>query len=44
MDYDALETLATSVQPKLIICGASAYPRDWDYARIRAVRLDTLRS
>jgi glycine hydroxymethyltransferase len=25
------------VQPKLIICGASAYPRDWDYARLRRI-------
>jgi glycine hydroxymethyltransferase len=37
VDYDMLETQALSVNPKLIICGASAYSRDWDYARIRAV-------
>lgn len=37
VDYDALETKALEVKPKLIICGASAYSRDWDYARIRAV-------
>jgi glycine hydroxymethyltransferase len=37
VDYDMLETQALSVKPKLIICGASAYSRDWDYARIRAV-------
>jgi glycine hydroxymethyltransferase len=32
-----LETKAREVKPKLIICGASAYSRDWDYARIRKV-------
>lgn len=37
VDYDALEAKAIEVKPKLIICGASAYSRDWDYARIRAV-------
>ncbi len=36
VDYDALEKKALEVKPKLIICGASAYSRDWDYARIRA--------
>lgn len=37
IDYDALETVAIKEKPKLIICGASAYSRDWDYARIRKV-------
>lgn len=37
VDYDALEAKALEVKPKLIICGASAYSRDWDYERIRAV-------
>jgi len=37
IDYDKMETLAIAEQPKLIICGASAYSRDWDYARIRAI-------
>lgn len=37
VDYDMLEAKAREHQPKLIICGASAYSRDWDYARIRAV-------
>jgi glycine hydroxymethyltransferase len=32
-----LEAKAREVKPKLIICGASAYSRDWDYARIRKV-------
>jgi glycine hydroxymethyltransferase len=37
IDYDALEEAARTGKPKLIICGASAYSRDWDYARIRKV-------
>ena len=37
VDYDQLEEVALSVKPKMIICGASAYSRDWDYARIRKV-------
>lgn len=37
VDYEMLERQAMEHKPKLIICGASAYSRDWDYARIRAV-------
>lgn len=37
VDYEMLEAKAREVKPKLIICGASAYSRDWDYARIRRV-------
>lgn len=37
VDYDQLESIALAEKPKMIICGASAYSRDWDYARIRAV-------
>ncbi len=37
VDYDTLEEKARSLKPKLIFCGASAYSRDWDYARIRKV-------
>lgn len=37
VDYEDLETKALAEKPKMIICGASAYSRDWDYARIRAV-------
>jgi glycine hydroxymethyltransferase len=37
VDYDQLEATALSEKPKLIICGASAYSRDWDYKRIREV-------
>ncbi|MEP6467694.1 MAG: serine hydroxymethyltransferase, partial [Parafilimonas sp.] len=37
VDYDILEAKAREVKPKLIVCGASAYSRDWDYERIRKV-------
>jgi glycine hydroxymethyltransferase len=37
VDYEMLEARAREHNPKLIICGASAYSRDWDYKRIRAV-------
>ncbi len=37
VDYDMMEKQANEHKPKLIICGASAYSRDWDYARIRAI-------
>ena len=37
IDYEMLESQARTHKPKLIICGASAYSRDWDYARIRKV-------
>lgn len=37
VDYEMLEKVAREQKPKLIICGASAYSRDWDYARIRKV-------
>ncbi len=37
VDYEHLEKTARAEKPKLIICGASAYSRDWDYKRIRAV-------
>jgi len=37
IDYEMLESQARAVKPKLIICGASAYSRDWDFARIRKV-------
>ena len=36
IDYDALALLAQEHRPKLIICGASAYPRTIDFARVRA--------
>jgi glycine hydroxymethyltransferase len=37
VDYEMLESKARAVKPKLIIVGASAYSRDWDYARVRKV-------
>lgn len=37
IDMDKVEAKAIEVQPKLIVCGASAYSRDWDYARFRAI-------
>lgn len=37
IDYEQLEETALKEKPKVIICGASAYSRDWDYARIRSV-------
>ena len=41
VDYDFLEQTAAIYRPQLIICGASAYPREWDYARIRKVADDS---
>ncbi|MCQ2431234.1 MAG: serine hydroxymethyltransferase [Clostridia bacterium] len=37
IDYDALQKLATENQPKLIVAGASAYPRVIDFPRLRAI-------
>lgn len=37
VDYDQLEAVARKEKPKMIICGASAYSREWDYKRIREV-------
>ncbi len=37
VDYEQLEQVARENRPKLIIAGASAYSREWDYARIRKV-------
>jgi len=37
IDYGRMEEIALTEEPKLIICGASAYSRDWDYAKIRAI-------
>jgi glycine hydroxymethyltransferase len=35
IDYEGLAASAKIFKPKLIICGASAYPRDWDYATLK---------
>jgi glycine hydroxymethyltransferase len=37
VDYDKVEATAIKEKPKLMICGASAYSRDWDYARLRSI-------
>ncbi|MGB0805703.1 MAG: serine hydroxymethyltransferase [Salibacteraceae bacterium] len=37
VDYDAMEAQAKKEKPKVIICGASAYSRDWDYERVREI-------
>ena len=37
IDYEAMEKTALEKKPKMIICGASAYSRDWDYSRFRKV-------
>lgn len=37
VNYDKVEETAKKEKPKLIICGASAYSRDWDYERLRKI-------
>ncbi len=37
INYDTVEEIAKREQPKLIICGASSYSRDWDYKRLREI-------
>ena len=37
IDMDKVEKIALAEQPKLIVCGASAYSRDWDYKRFREI-------
>ncbi len=37
IDYDALEQMAEETRPKLLVAGASAYPRHFDFARLRAI-------
>ena len=37
IDYIKMEEIAQVEQPKMIICGASAYSRDWDYKKIREI-------
>lgn len=37
IDYPSLEKTAKTFKPRLIICGASAYPRDWDYKYLRKI-------
>lgn len=37
IDYTSLASQARLFKPRLLICGASAYPRDWDYKTLRAI-------
>jgi len=37
IDYDGMEKAVAEFKPRILICGASAYPRDWDYARLRKI-------
>ena len=37
IDYVALSSQARLFKPRLLICGASAYPRDWDYKALRKI-------
>ena len=37
IDYAEMKYLATLFKPRMIIAGASAYPRDWDYAEMRSI-------
>ncbi|MDP3930046.1 MAG: serine hydroxymethyltransferase [Bacteroidota bacterium] len=37
IDWDKVEMIAKREMPKMIICGASAYSRDWDYVRLRKI-------
>ena len=37
IDFDKVRDIALKEQPKMIICGASSYSRDWDYAKLRSV-------
>ncbi|CAH9074625.1 unnamed protein product [Cuscuta epithymum] len=37
VDYNKLEERALDFRPKILICGGSSYPREWDYARFRQV-------
>lgn len=37
IDYDKLEEKALDFRPKILICGGSSYPREWEYARLRKI-------
>lgn len=37
IDFESLEKFALNYRPKILICGGSAYPREWDYARFREI-------
>src|SRR6186997_2138115 len=40
IDYDALEAAAREIRPRLIVCGASAYPRTWEFERMAQIAAD----
>mmetsp|Transcript_578 Transcript_578/g.693 ORF Transcript_578/g.693 Transcript_578/m.693 type:complete len:456 (-) Transcript_578:1016-2383(-) len=37
IDYDTLQANASLFKPNMLVCGGSAYPREWDYARFRQI-------
>jgi glycine/serine hydroxymethyltransferase len=37
IDYEKLEETALLYRPRILICGGSSYPREWDYARFRQI-------
>lgn len=37
IDYDKVEERAMDFHPKILVCGGSSYPREWDYARFRQI-------
>ncbi|XP_031484334.1 serine hydroxymethyltransferase 7-like [Nymphaea colorata] len=37
IDYEKLEEKALDFRPKILICGGSSYPREWDYSRFRQI-------
>lgn len=37
IDYADLDNMSKIFKPRLLICGASAYPRDWDYGRLKKI-------
>jgi glycine hydroxymethyltransferase len=37
LNYDLIEKQVIDITPKMLICGGSAYPRDWDYVRLRKI-------
>lgn len=37
LDYDNIEKIATKEKPRMLICGASAYTKDWNYQRLRNI-------
>ncbi|KAK9095974.1 hypothetical protein Sjap_021471 [Stephania japonica] len=37
IDYDKVEERAVDFRPKILICGGSSYPREWDYSRFRQI-------